>query len=269
MTRVERTELRAVAARAGVIEIARTALAQLWAMIFLLVLLPFGLVLFAFDRKQKIHDTLSVVWARGVLFLTGVRVVAEGIEHATPGERYVVAANHQSTIDVLALLVVLQGRLALRFVAKRALFHVPILGWGMRLYGHTPVDRESVRGSLEGLRDARRHVSERWCTVFFPEGTRSATGHLLPFRLGAFRIAAQARARVLPVTIDGSGLLMPKGRYAAAPGVVRVVVHAPEGPPPAASLAALRETAATCRATIESALPEALRDPAPSTAPSD
>src|SRR6202022_4038214 len=115
---------------------------------------------------------------------------AEGVEHVRPGERYVVVANHQSTIDVLALLVVLQGRTSLRFVAKRALFLVPILGWGMRLYGHTSVDRESVRASLEGLREARRSVGERWSTVFFPEGTRSPTGRLLPFRLGAFRIAA-------------------------------------------------------------------------------
>ena len=261
MTPVEPTELRAVAARAGVIEIARTALAQLWAMLFLLVLLPLGLLLFPFDRKQKIHDTLSVVWARGVLGITGVRIVAEGVEHAAPGERYVVAANHQSTIDILALLVVLQGRLSLRFVAKRALFLVPILGWGMRLYGHTSVDRESVRGSLEGLREARKHVGERWSTMFFPEGTRSATGRLLPFRMGAFRIAAQAGARVLPVTIDGSGLLMPKGRYAAAPGVARLVVHAPQAPPAASSLAALREAASACKATIESALPEPLRAP--------
>lgn len=261
MRRVEPSELRAVAKPAGAIEIARTALAQLWAMLFLLVLLPLGLLLFPFDRKQKIHDTLSVVWARGVLGITGVRIVAEGVEHAEPGARYVVAANHQSTIDILALLVVLQGRLSLRFVAKRALFHIPILGWGMRLYGHTAVDRDSLRGSLEGMREARRQVVERRSSVFFPEGTRSPTGRLLPFRLGAFRIAAQAGAHVLPVTIEGSGLLMPKGRYAAAPGVARVIVHAPEAPP-GASLSALREAAATCRAAIESALPEALRSPA-------
>jgi 1-acyl-sn-glycerol-3-phosphate acyltransferase len=231
-------------------------------MLFLLVLLPFGLILFPFDRRQRIHDRLSVVWARGVLALTRVRVEAVGLEHVAPGERYVVVANHQSTIDILALLVVLQGRTPVRFVAKRALFLVPILGWSMRLYGHTSVDRTSARASLAGLREARRHVAQRWSTVFFPEGTRSADGRLLPFRHGAFRIASQARVPVLPVTIDGSGRLMPKGRYAAAPGVACVIVHAPLAPP-GTSLGALRDAAAACRDVIAEGLTEPLREPAP------
>jgi 1-acyl-sn-glycerol-3-phosphate acyltransferase len=245
---------------AGGLAALRTALAQLWAMLFLLVLLPFGFVLFPFDRRQRIHDRLSLVWARGVLALVGVRVQVEGVVHVAPGDRYVVVANHQSTLDILALLVALQGRTPLRFVAKRALFLIPILGWGMRLYGHTSVDRASVRASLSSLRKAREDVGRRWSTVFFPEGTRSADGRLLPFHHGAFRIAAQAQVAVLPVTIEGSGRLMPKGRYAAAPGVVRVVVHAPEAPP-GTSLTALRAAAAACRDTIASGLPAAMRDP--------
>ena len=127
--------------------------------------------------------------------------------HVRPGERYVIAANHQSTLDILALLVVLQGRTPMRFLAKRALFHVPVLGWGMRLYGHTPVDRRRARGAVADLGEARRNVMQRWSTMFFPEGTRSATGRLLPFRLGAFRTASAAGVRVLPVTIDGAGAL--------------------------------------------------------------
>ncbi|WP_438002699.1 lysophospholipid acyltransferase family protein [Sorangium sp. So ce321] len=248
-------------APAGPVEVARTALAHVWAMLFLVVLLPVGLLCFPFDPRQRMHDRLSVVWARGALWLVGVRVEAEGVLHVRPGERYVIAANHQSTLDVLALLVVLQGRTPLRFLAKRALFRVPVLGWGMRLYGHTPVDRRRARGALADLGEARRNVMQRWSTVFFPEGTRSATGALLPFRLGAFRTGSAAGARVLPVTIDGTGALQPKGRYAAAPGVVRVVVHPPLDPP-GASLEELRATMEACRAAVASALPEALREAA-------
>ncbi|WP_437683864.1 lysophospholipid acyltransferase family protein [Sorangium sp. So ce131] len=243
----------------GPVGVARTALAQAWAMLFLLVLLPVGLLCFPFDPRQRIHDRLSVVWARGALWLAGVRVEAEGVEHVRPGERYVVAANHQSALDILALLVVLQGRTPIRFLAKRALFHVPLLGWGMRLYGHTPVDRRAGRGAAADLGEAQRNVMRRWSTVFFPEGTRSATGRLLPFRLGAFRTASAAGARVLPVTVDGSGALLPKGRYAVAPGVVRVVVHPSEGPP-GPSLEELRAAADACRAAVAAALPEPLRD---------
>ncbi|XYH92449.1 lysophospholipid acyltransferase family protein [Sorangium sp. So ce1128] len=247
------------AAPAGPVEVVRTALAHVWAMLFLVVLLPVGLLCFPFDPRQRMHDRLSVVWARGALWLVGVRVEAEGVLHVRPGERYVIAANHQSALDILALLLVLQGRTPLRFLAKRALFRVPVLGWGMRLYGHTPVDRRRAHGALADLGEARRNVMQRWSTVFFPEGTRSATGALLPFRLGAFRTASAAAARVLPVTIDGAGALQPKGRYAAAPGVVRVVVHPPLDPP-GASLEELRAAMEACRAAVASALPEALRE---------
>ncbi|WP_437948922.1 lysophospholipid acyltransferase family protein [Sorangium sp. So ce296] len=249
----------AAAAPAGPIEVARTALAHAWAMLFLVVLLPVGLLCFPFDPRQRMHDRLSVVWAAGALWLVGVRVEAEGVEHVRPGERYVIAANHQSTLDILALLVVLQARAPFRFLAKRALFRVPVLGWGMRLYGHTPVDRGRARGAVADLGAAQRNLMRRWSTVFFPEGTRSATGRLLPFRPGAFRVAAAAGARVLPVTLVGAGALQPKGRYAAAPGVVRVVVHPPLDPP-GPSLEELRASMEACRAAVASALPEAVRE---------
>ncbi|WP_438044670.1 lysophospholipid acyltransferase family protein [Sorangium sp. So ce128] len=249
----------AAVAPAGAVEVVRTALAHAWAMLFLVVLLPIGLICFPFDPRQRMHDRLSVVWARGALWLVGVRVEAEGVAHVRQGERYVIAANHQSTLDILALLVVLQGRTPMRFLAKRALFHVPVLGWGMRLYGHTPVDRRRARGAVADLGEARRNVMQRWSTVFFPEGTRSATGRLLPFRPGAFRTASAAGARVLPVTVDGAGALQPKGRYAAAPGVVRVVVHPPLDPP-GPSLEELRAAMEACRTAVASALPEALRE---------
>ncbi|WP_437581822.1 lysophospholipid acyltransferase family protein [Sorangium sp. So ce887] len=247
----------AAVAPAGPVEVVRTALAHAWAMLFLVVLLPVGLLCFPFDPRQRMHDRLSVIWARGALWLVGVRVEAEGALHARPGERYVIAANHQSTLDILALLVVLQGRTPFRFLAKRALFRVPVLGWGMRLYGHTPVDRRA-RGAVADLGAAQRNLMQRWSTVFFPEGTRSATGGLLPFRLGAFRVAAAAGARVLPVTLVDAGALQPKSRYAAAPGVLRVVVHPPLDPP-GPSLEELRASMEACRAAVASALPAALR----------
>lgn len=240
----------AVASAAAVL---RAWAAYAWAILFLAVVLPIGLLVYPFDRKQRYHDALSVVWARGALWLVGVAVEVSGAENAAPGEAYVVASNHQSMLDILAVLIALQGRIALRFVAKRSIFWVPVLGWGMRLYGHAPVARESVKGSLEGLEGARRHVARRWSTFFFPEGTRSRDGKLLPFRLGAFRIAATSRAKVLPVTIDGSFAVMPKSRFTPRPGTIRVIVHPPIEPPEG-TLASLRATAARCQEVIGAAL---------------
>lgn len=232
----------------------RAALAYAWVILFLAVVLPIGLLVYPFDRKQRFHDVLSVVWARGALWLIGVKVHVSGAENATPGEAYVALSNHQSMLDVLAVLIALQGRIALRFVAKKSIFWVPVLGWGMRLYGHAPVARDSVKGSLQGLEGARKHVARKWSTFFFPEGTRSRDGKLLPFRLGAFRIASTSAARILPITIFGSLQVHPKGVFAPRPGTISVVVHPPMEPPEN-GLASLRASAARCQEIIGSALP--------------
>lgn len=229
--------------------IVRALLAYTWAIAFLAVVLPIGLLVYPFDRKQRYHDVLAVVWARGILALVGVRVEASGVENAAPDHAYVVVSNHQSTLDIPAVLVALAARIPLRFVAKRSIFWVPVLGWGMRLYGHAPVGRDSVKGSLAGLEGARRHVARRWSTFFFPEGTRTRDGSLQPFRLGAFRIASSAGARVLPISVDGSFAVMPRHRLAPRPGVLRVTIHPPL-PAPDGTLSALRTAAAQCQEVI-------------------
>jgi 1-acyl-sn-glycerol-3-phosphate acyltransferase len=229
-----------------------------WAAAFLAVLMPFGMLSYPFDRRQRLHDVLSVVWARGVLAIAGVRIRARAVEHAAPGERYVVVSNHQSLVDVLALLVVLQPRMPIRFAAKQSLFRLPVLGWGMRLYRHLPVDRTSVRSALGTLKAARASVKHGYSMVFFPEGTRSRTGEVGPFRPGAFRVASETGTRLLPVTIDGTMAVMPKGQFAASPGEVTVTVHPPMDPP-GGTMADLRAATAACRERIELGLrhPEA------------
>jgi 1-acyl-sn-glycerol-3-phosphate acyltransferase len=233
----------------------RSLLAGAWVFLSLAVLVPVVALCLVVDRRQRLHDWGSIVWARGILFLLGVR--CRGLEHLSGGEHFVVVANHQGLLEVPALLVALQPHTPVRFLAKRSLFHFPILGWGMYLFGHIPVDRGGRKQSLPGLRRAEEDLRRRWSVIFFPEGTRTATGTMGPFKKGAFHIAARARARVLPVTIVGSWEKLPRHRLLAlAGGTIEIHVHAPLSPPEEGPLH-VEAAAALCRTVVGSALPEA------------
>lgn len=215
----------------------------------LVVLVPFGILTLRVDRKQLMHDFFSSRGAGSILALLGIRLEVRGLEHVSREGRYVVVANHQSLIDTVILLQVLQRRSPIRFVAKRSVFRVPVLGWGMRRFGHIPVDRKSLWSSVAGLRQAAS-AGRRWSTVFFPEGTRSRDGRLLPFKQAPFKIAGRLGLPVLPVTILGSAEALPCGKIVAnGPATVVVEVH-----PPIAASEDSAEIAREAVRRIESAL---------------
>jgi 1-acyl-sn-glycerol-3-phosphate acyltransferase len=206
---------------------ARSALAALWGTTMIALLVPFGIVTLPLDRKQRMHDFFSARGAGSILSLLGIHVEVRGVEHLSQEGRYVVVANHRSLIDTLILLHVLQRHTPIRFIAKRSVFKVPILGWGMRAFGHMAVDHKSIWSSLPGLRSAAAS-GRRWSTVFFPEGTRSRDGNMLPFKQAPFKIAARLGLPVLPVAIrDSAGALPPGTLVSNAPATVVVEVFPP------------------------------------------
>jgi 1-acyl-sn-glycerol-3-phosphate acyltransferase len=206
----------------------RSILAGVWMFLSLVVLIPVAGLAGLVDRRHRVYDGCSRIWARGILLIMGMRVVCRGAEQTRRGEHYVVAANHQGSLDIPALIVALPDHVPLRFVAKRSLFLLPLVGWGMYLFGHVSIDRRGARQALPGLLRAKEDVRRRWSVVFFPEGTRTHTGDMGPFKKGAFHTAAQASVRVLPVTIIGSWEKLPRQRlFALACGTIQIVVHSP------------------------------------------
>jgi 1-acyl-sn-glycerol-3-phosphate acyltransferase len=206
----------------------RTVLAGVWLFLSLAVLVPIAALALVVDRRQRLHDWFSIVWARGILLLMGIRVCRRGVEQISGQEHYVVVANHQGMLDIPALVAALQPCTAVRFVAKRALFHIPILGWGMRIFGHIPLDRRGTNHAMPSLLKAQAAVRERWSVIFFPEGTRTHTGEIGPFKKGAFHVAARARVRLLPVTIIGSWERLPRQKlFAISLGTICIHVHPP------------------------------------------
>jgi 1-acyl-sn-glycerol-3-phosphate acyltransferase len=147
-------------------------------------------------------------------------------------------------------------------VARRGAFRIPLIGWGMRLFGHISVDPRSMRASLPGLQQAQHGVARRWSTVFFPEGTRSPDGKMRPFHNSAFHIASRASVRVLPVTLSGSFDIMPRhSKMPVCGGEIHVLIHPPLGLIEQTHDAAVAASTA-CHQLIEEALPRSSREEA-------
>jgi 1-acyl-sn-glycerol-3-phosphate acyltransferase len=160
--------------------------------------------------------------ARNLLRLCGVRVRRRGFEQLGRGP-YIFTPNHQSHVDIVALLGLLPG--ITRFAAKRELFAEPILGAVLRTMGMIPIDRADPLDAIERLSRATRDGSS---LVIFPEGTRSRDGALLPFHKGGFVAAIHLGVPVVPVACKGMAQIMPKGKYLSIlPGPAELVVLEP------------------------------------------
>jgi len=205
-----------------------------------------------FDRNGNAVHYIGKLWSRMNLFFTGVRVRMRGLENIEKGKPYIVMANHQSHFDVWTLIAWLP--LQLRWVMKKELRKVPVFGYGCERMGHIYVDRGKSESAKRSLEAAGRKIRAGSSVVFFPEGTRSTDGRLLPFKKGGFMVALAAGVPILPITINGSRAILPRGTTKFRPGIIEVNIH-----PPVAvegfSIENRNELVAKVRAVIESGLP--------------
>jgi len=176
-------------------------------------------------RVGGVYDWSSTDWSRDILSAAGTPVVASGLEHIPRDQPVMYASNHSSMFDVWALFATLPG--SVRFVAKRELFRIPILGRAMRAVGHVPIDRAARKSAFEAYDEAARMIRGGTSVLVFPEGTRSPTGELLPFKNAPFGLAIAAQVPIVPVYVHHTFEILPKGAWRLRPQPIRLVV----GPP--------------------------------------
>lgn len=176
--------------------------------------------------------------ARDLAWMLGLTVRTHGLEHLGAGP-FIFAPNHQSHLDILCLLGFMPGDT--RFAAKRELWRHAIMAGVLDTLGMVPIDREHPEHAIDAL---NRAVAGGDSFVIFPEGTRSRTGELLPFKSGAFVLAIRSGLPVVPVVLRGTRRLMPRGsRLTVVPGEVEIIVEPPivtAGLTPEALAAAVR-----------------------------
>lgn len=189
-----------------------------------LLILP-ALLVGAFAGRAAALRMASRVWAPALLRGAGAKLHVEGSESIDWSRPLILACNHQSMIDVCALFRAVP--VPLRFVLKRELAAVPVVGGYARAMGMVFLDRANPRAARGELLSALDTLRDGAAFCAFPEGTRSRDGRIAPFKAGVFQLAIAAGVPVVPVAIQGSGDVLPANGFRVRPGRIRVRFGAP------------------------------------------
>lgn len=174
---------------------------------------PLVLLSYIFPRGA---EWIALVWCRLVLFTSGAKVEAVGIECLPERGSYILVANHQSYFDICALVQVLSK--IPRFVTKRELARVPLFGQGLRALRQIIIDRGDPEAAKHAIDAAVRALPGGVQVCFFAEGTRSVDGGIGPFKKGAVVLGVMTGLPLIPVSISGTRKFMPKGGMIIRPG---------------------------------------------------
>jgi len=205
-------------------ELIRAQLNRILIAISLVVLLP--IVVLAERVKPGAGRSLAVHSIRSVAAICGVAFRVKMSPRIDPEAAYVFVANHSSPIDIAAVLVACPD---IRFVAAAELFRIPLFAATMRALATIPIERREPEVARRQLAEfARSEGGSKPRVVIFPEGGIAPRGGRLPFKSGAFALAIETNASVVPVAIFNTGkVLPPRSYFAVRPGVISVLLMEP------------------------------------------
>jgi 1-acyl-sn-glycerol-3-phosphate acyltransferase len=189
------------------------------------ILGPMLILLSFIGLADQGSSILATRWARFNLRCCLIKANITGLEHVQPGQSYIIAANHQSLIDIY--LVYGFSPVEFKWVMKKELGAVPILGAACKAMGHILIDRSNPQSAIDSINEAAKKIRNGMCIVFFPEGTRSDNENVMPFKKGAFRLAIELGIPILPMSLHNTGNLVPNGTLNWKPGQVSMQIHEP------------------------------------------
>ena len=208
-----------------IISALRTVATYVAVSLYVLLVGPPGMLLAIVFRWKSLLYFLGHSGVRLALVTSGIRFRVRGREHVQLGRAAVYCSNHQSNVDPPVLFEALHPRMHILY--KHEIDQIPILARAFRLGGFIPVDRRNREASLRSIEAGARSIMSGNSFLIFPEGTRSRTDDLLPFKKGGIHMALIANAPVVPVAIRGGRSAMPRGSWLIHPVTVEISV----GPP--------------------------------------
>jgi 1-acyl-sn-glycerol-3-phosphate acyltransferase len=208
-----------------VIPAIRSIAAYLAVSLYVALAAPIGMALAIAFRWKSLLYVLGHWGVSLGTALAGIRTRVAGGEHVPRGRPVVFCSNHQSNIDPPILFQALHPRLHVLY--KRELASLPLLGRAFVIGGFVPIDRASREQSMAAIDRAAESLRRGNSFLTFPEGTRSRTGELLPFKRGPLLMALKAQVPIIPVAISGATASMRKGSLIVRPTTVSVRIGEP------------------------------------------
>jgi 1-acyl-sn-glycerol-3-phosphate acyltransferase len=201
----------------------RTVAAYIFCSVYTLALGTPGLILAILFRQPMILYGLAIGAVRTACAIVGIKYIVEGREHIAADRATIYCVNHVSNLEPPVLFLVLR-ELFPRFhiLYKASLHRLPVLGWGFDFVGFVPIERGNREQSAKAIDRAAQLIRRGGSFMVFPEGTRSRTGELLPFKKGAFTLAIRAQAPIVPVAITGAREAMLPGSPIIRPVTIRI-----------------------------------------------
>jgi len=211
----------------NIIAAVRSVLTYIVVAVYVLIAGPIGLLIASVDLPitKPILYFLGHVGVMLALGLSGIRYRVSGRDRIPKGRAMVFCSNHESNVDPPVLFLALHHRLHILFKAE--LQKVPVLGRVMVKGGFVPVERDRREASMASIDRAAASIRSGNSFLIFPEGTRSRTSELLPFKKGGFIMAIKAQAPIVPVAVSGGRTAMRKGSWFVRPVMVDVRIGDP------------------------------------------
>ena len=198
--------------------VAATALSVLWTA-------PCAVAAAIAGAMGKLHAVTLItrVWARAIIGVCGIKVQIEGLENLAGLKSFILVANHKSFFDIFAIAAFIPGEP--RFVAKKELLKIPVIGYAMQRGGHVIIDRDA--GGKE-IRKAIQIIRSGLDVCVFAEGHRFNDNRVHDFNDGAAWLAILSKLPAVPMSISGSGVFFPRGAKVVTPGLtMRMTIGKP------------------------------------------
>lgn len=178
-----------------------------------------------FLRTGKTYHRLGRFWARQILRIFRISVTMHGSQYVKKGEHYIYASNHASMFDIPTVLASIPDDV--HIVLKKELTRVPLWGWVLKLGPYIVIDRFNPRDAFESLNEAAEKIRSGKSVLLFVEGTRTRDGKLQPFKRGTFALAVKSGIPIIPVAINNTFRILPKGSINVRPAAISLVLDTP------------------------------------------